>query len=55
MTSATTDIEHPDPDDDWDDLSCDTPACDGRLDDGEGYDGYCGNCADQLEAAGHWS
>jgi hypothetical protein len=28
--------------------------CDERNDDGEGYDGDCGNCADRLEAQGHW-
>lgn len=30
---------------------CDTPGCDGRTDDGEGWDGYCGNCADKKQAA----
>jgi hypothetical protein len=29
--------------------------CTADLDDGEGYDGYCGSHADRLEAAGHWS
>lgn len=27
--------------------TCKTPGCDGRMDDGEGQDGYCGNCADR--------
>jgi len=30
-------------------------GCTERTDDGEGYDGYCGNCADRLEKQGHWS
>jgi hypothetical protein len=30
---------------------CSTEGCTGRMDDGEGYDGYCGNCADRLDAA----
>lgn len=29
--------------------SCATEGCDGAIDDGEGYDGYCGNCADRRE------
>lgn len=29
--------------------------CDEMLDDGEGYDGLCGSCADVAEAAGRWS
>lgn len=29
--------------------------CGASLDDGEGYDGLCGNCADRAEAAGRWS
>jgi hypothetical protein len=29
--------------------------CAASLDDGEGYDGYCGPHADRLEEAGHWS
>lgn len=28
--------------------------CGERNDNGEGYDGYCGNCADRLEREGHW-
>ncbi|WP_430787033.1 hypothetical protein [Actinoplanes sp. G11-F43] len=32
----------------------DGTVCGARLDDGEGYDGYCGPHADQLEARGHW-
>lgn len=27
--------------------ACRTEECDGKTDDGEGYDGYCGNCADR--------
>ena len=34
--------------------TCAAEGCDERNDDGEGYDGYCGNCADRLEAEGHW-
>lgn len=32
-----------------DDAHCQTDGCDGRMNDGEGYDGYCGNCADRRE------
>jgi len=39
-------------DDCRDDLIC--PRCGGRNDNGDGFDGYCGNCADQLENAGRW-
>lgn len=28
--------------------------CSAPLDDGEGYDGLCGDCADRAEAAGEW-
>lgn len=28
-------------------VQCANPDCDGLIDDGEGYDGYCGTCADQ--------
>jgi hypothetical protein len=35
-----------------DDLVC--PSCGERNDNGEGFDGYCGNCADRLENEGHW-
>jgi hypothetical protein len=34
--------------------TCIAEDCDERSDDGEGYDGYCGNCADRLENKGHW-
>lgn len=27
---------------------CDTEGCGNRLDDGEGWDGRCGDCADRL-------
>jgi hypothetical protein len=33
-------------DDDEDDDQCSDDDCDGTTDDGEGYDGLCGNCAD---------
>jgi len=36
------------------DLICVSEDCNERNDDGEGYDGYCGNCADRPEAQGHW-
>lgn len=32
--------------------TCRTEDCDGDPDDGEGWNGYCGNCADRLEAEG---
>lgn len=32
----------------------DGAPCGASLDDGEGYDGYCGPHADRLEALGHW-
>jgi hypothetical protein len=44
-------------DEDDDDI-CSDPheeGCRASLDDGEGFDGYCGNCADRLEAQGHWA
>lgn len=44
----------PDPDDDWDEDVCDEPECSNRLDDGEGYDGYCGTHADIYEQEGRW-
>lgn len=30
--------------------TCRTPGCGNSLDDGEGWDGFCGTCADRLEA-----
>lgn len=33
----------------FDEERCLTPLCDGNTDDGEGFDGYCGNCADRRE------
>ena len=39
-------------DDDYDDDIC---PCGASLDDGQGFDGYCGNCADRLESEGFWS
>lgn len=38
--------------DDWD-FDDDMCACGASLDDGEGYDGLCGSCADAAEAEGH--
>lgn len=35
---------HPDADDEPE--TCRTDGCDGDPSDGEGWDGYCGNCAD---------
>ena len=29
--------------------------CGGTNNDGEGYDGLCGDCADRAEIAGRWS
>jgi hypothetical protein len=29
--------------------------CGNSLEDGEGYDGLCGSCADEAEAEGRWS
>ncbi|GAB3162157.1 hypothetical protein GCM10027258_80620 [Amycolatopsis stemonae] len=37
--------------DEGEDEVCATEGCDGRLDDGEGWDGRCGNCADRIYAA----
>jgi hypothetical protein len=39
------------------DLDVDDPPCEcgESLDDGEGYDGYCGTCADIKEREGYWS
>ena len=47
-----------DEDTDDDDDVCSDPfdeGCRMSLNDGEGYDGVCGSCADRLEDAGHWS
>lgn len=59
--SSGTDAPRPaaaaEPDADPDEVCCfeeDGVRCGAPLDDGEGYDGYCGPHADQLEAAGHW-
>jgi hypothetical protein len=32
-------------------VSCRTPGCDGDPDDGDGWDGFCGTCADRLYEA----
>lgn len=45
-------IAHDGEDDDLDDDTCDEEGCDNSLDDGEGYDGFCGDHADQREIAG---
>lgn len=34
-----------------DEDACDTDGRTNLIDDGEGYDGHCGNCADRYEAA----
>ena len=31
---------------------CKTPGCDGDPNDGEGWEGYCGNCADRRSRRG---
>lgn len=36
-----------------DEEPCATEGCDGSMDDGEGEDGYCGNCADRIYASEH--
>lgn len=41
-------------DDDDDDNICDAKGCTNKLDDGEGYDGYCGEHADKREREGHY-
>lgn len=33
-----------------DDTACASDDCDDPNDDGEGWNGYCGNCADRIEA-----
>lgn len=33
---------------DLDDEACRNPACDGSLDDGNGWNGFCGDCADRY-------
>lgn len=33
--------------------TCDTEECTNALDDGEGWDGKCGDCADRIEAESH--
>lgn len=53
-------VQHGFPDDsgDGDNEVCSDPfeeGCQMSLNDGEGYDGACGSCADRLEDAGHWS
>jgi hypothetical protein len=32
-----------------DDVRCRTEGCMGDMSDGEGWDGFCGNCADQRD------
>jgi hypothetical protein len=36
----------------FDEHFCMTKGCMEAMDDGEGYDGYCGNCADKRERRG---
>lgn len=38
-----------------DDVICAAEDCEERNDDGEGFDGLCGNCADRAERQGKWS
>jgi hypothetical protein len=33
---------------------CRTPGCDRDTSDGEGYDGYCGTCADKIDQVITW-
>lgn len=42
-----------DPHDGLDDDTCDTPGCHNSIDDGEGWDGYCGECADIMDSEYH--
>ncbi|WNV90287.1 hypothetical protein [Umezawaea sp. Da 62-37] len=41
--------EQDDDEEDEEPAPCRTEDCDGDPDDGEGWDGYCGNCADRLD------
>ncbi|BBX87983.1 hypothetical protein MAUB_58560 [Mycolicibacterium aubagnense] len=39
---------------DHENSQCRTEGCAEDADDGEGYDGFCGNCADREDARGRW-
>lgn len=38
-----------------DESVCATEGCDGDAATGDSYDGYCADCADRLDAEGHWT
>jgi hypothetical protein len=40
---------------DKDGQACDTYGCPNRVDYGDGYRGYCADCADRLEAMGYFN
>ena len=55
LDTAATHAEAEDALQAWlDENVCADANCDEPLDDGEGFDGYCGNHADILESQGHW-
>ena len=48
-------IEHDGEDEDEDEEEiCREEGCENSLDDGEGYDGLCGEHADEAEERGEW-
>lgn len=47
---ADVEVEEEDDDEEEDDYDEDICSCGASLDDGEGYDGMCGNCTDRAEA-----
>jgi hypothetical protein len=44
-------VDDANPEDVDESATCATEDCDDTLDDGEGWNGYCGNCADRIYAA----
>jgi len=46
---ADTDSDGDASEEDDESAGCRTDGCSGRMGDGEGYDGYCGNCADRRD------
>lgn len=50
---TTSEPQTGEPSPDWDDDTC--SQCAASLDDGEGFDGLCGACADRAENEGRWS
>ena len=55
LDTAATHQEAEDALQDWlDENVCVDANCDEPLDDGEGFDGYCGHHADVLESHGYW-